>query len=82
MGIKPNKGKKRAAQPPPVNLCNRMLKLQKEILMFAEDFDIDFTNNQEERDLRMAKVHLKISGQFKSENGARIFCLFRSYIGT
>ena len=59
-----------------------MLKLQKEILMFAEDFDIEFTNNQAERDLRMTKVHLKISGQFKSANGAKMFCLYRSFIGT
>lgn len=80
--LRENRGKKRAAQPPPVNLCNRMLKLQKEILMFAEDFDIEFTNNQAERDLRMTKVHLKISGQFKSANGAKMFCLYRSFIGT
>jgi transposase len=80
--LRANKGKRRSAQAPPVNLCNRMLKLQKEILMFAEDFDIEFTNNQAERDLRMAKVHLKISGQFKSENGAKMFCSYRSFIGT
>jgi transposase len=77
-----NNGKKRGKQHPALNLLNRMLKLRNEILKFANDFDIPFTNNQAERDLRMTKVHLKISGGFRSEAGAKIFALFRSYIGT
>ena len=77
-----NKGKKRGKQHPALNLLNRMLKLQIEILKFMDDFDIPFTNNQAERDLRMTKVHLKVSGGFRSEHGAHIFALFRSYIGT
>ncbi len=77
-----NDGKKRGKQHPSLNLLNRMLKLQKEILKFMTDFDIPFTNNQAERDLLMTKVHLKISGGFRSEHGAQIFALFRSYIST
>lgn len=77
-----NKGKKRGKQHPALNLLNRMLKLQAEILRFMNDFDIPFTNNQAERDLRMSKVQLKVSGGFRSEYGASIFALFRSYIGT
>ena len=77
-----NKGKKRGKQHPALNLLNRMLKLRIEILRFIHDFDIPFTNNQAERDLRMTKVHLKISGGFRSEAGAQIFALFRGYIGT
>jgi len=76
------KGKRRGKQHPALNLVNRMLKLKTEILKFAHDFDIPFTNNQAERDLRMVKVHLKISGGFRSEKGAEIFALFRGYIGT
>ena len=41
-----------------MNLCNRLLKLSKEILLFLYDHDIPFTNNEAERDLRMTKVHL------------------------
>lgn len=77
-----NKGKRRGKQHPALNLCNRMLKLQKEILLFLQDFDVPFTNNEAERDLRMSKVQMKISGCFRSEDGARCFALFRSYIQT
>ena len=77
-----NKGKKRGKQHPALNLVNRMLKLRNEILKFIHDFDVPFTNNQAERDLRMTKVHLKVSGGFRSERGAEIFALFRGYIGT
>lgn len=77
-----NKGKKRGKQHPALNLCNRMLRLQKEILLFLHDFDVPFTNNEAERDLRMSKVQMKVSGCFRSEDGARCFALFRSYIQT
>lgn len=77
-----NKGKRRGAQHPALNLLNRILKLKVEILRFMYDYDIPFTNNQAERDLRMAKVHQKLTGGFRSERGARLYALFRSYIST
>jgi len=64
------------------NLLRRLLHYQKETLLFMEDFKIPFTNNQAEQDIRMMKVHQKITGGFRTVAGARTFCTNRGIIST
>ena len=64
------------------NLLERLRDFEQDVLRFMEVEIIPFTNNQGENDLRMAKVQQKISGCFRSIDGAKIFCRVRSYLST
>ena len=64
----------------PRKLAERFDLYQPQILHFMWDFNVPFDNNRSERDLRMAKVKQKVSGCFRSSNGAQFFARIRSYI--
>jgi transposase len=76
----PKRGRKKKSKPR--NLVERLRDYSPEVLRFVRDFRVAFDNNAAERDLRMMKVQQKISGTFRSVQGAVAFCRIRSYIAT
>jgi transposase len=76
------KTKKRAKQSKEQNLLDRLEGYDAAILAFLWELDLPFTNNEAERAFRMMKVRLKISGCFRTLEGARRHVRIRSYVST
>lgn len=78
----PKKKRGRKKKTKPRNLIERFRDYADDILRFLYDFKVPFDNNFSERDIRMMKVKQKISGCFRSFNGAKFFARIRSFIVT
>lgn len=70
-----SKGKVRA-------LVERFAFYKAEVCLFIKNFSVPFENNQAERDVRMFKVKQKVSGCFRTKEGADSFATIMSYVGT
>ena len=63
-------------------LAERLANYKASVCLFIHNFHVPFDNNQAERDLRMIKVKTKVSGCFRTEEGARDYLKIMSYVGT
>ena len=65
-----------------LNLICRLDNYKGAVCLFINNLYVPFDNNQAERDLRMIKVKNKVSGCFRSEEGAQEYLTIMSYIGS
>lgn len=77
-GEKKKRGRPKKTKPR--NLLERLRDYKSDIIRFCENFNVPFDNNFSERDIRMMKLKQKISGCFRSKQGARYFARIRSFI--
>ena len=77
-------GKRRGRPPRRVghNLLLRLSSRKTDVLRFLTDPLVPFSNNLAERDGRMMKLRQKISGGFRSMEGAMDFAVIRSLLST
>ena len=79
----PPTGKRgKAKQNKARNLLDRLILYADDVLRFATDHDVPFSNNVAEQAVRMPKVKQKISGGFRTLAGLESFCTIRSYLAT
>jgi transposase len=64
------------------NLALALKELKAEILLYCKNLAVWFTSNIVERGFRMIKIHARISGGFRSLEGAEAFCATWSYLST
>lgn len=75
-------GRGKRKRPTHVNLLDRLDTHRDEVLRYAHDLRVPFTNNGSEQDVRPLKIRLKIAGCLRTMTGAESFCRHRSYLST
>jgi len=65
-----------------VALQKSLIKHETHLFLFLEHIDVPFHNNASERSIRPLKVKQKVSGMFKSSDGADNFCQLYSIVDT
>jgi transposase len=63
-------------------LAKRLLTGEDDYLRFTANSRVPFDNNAAEREVRMGKLRIKVSGSMRSMAGAQAFCAIRSYLST
>lgn len=77
------KGKRgRPAKGKTICLLERLRDYKEDILRFATDWRVPFTNNEAERSIRFSKVKQKVSGCFRTMKSAKSYMQIMSYIST
>jgi len=64
------------------NLLLRLRRYTDDVLRFLTNPAVPFDNNLAERAIRMPKLKQKVSGCFRSSQGADDFCTIRSYLAS
>jgi hypothetical protein len=80
--LRPPGRRRRPRRAPAVRLLGRLEAHRDEVLRFLEDLRVPPTNNLAERDIRMVKLQQKISGCWRTLDGAQAFLTVRSYVAT
>ncbi len=80
--IRKRKGQKEKYKSEAENLGKRLWEYRDQHLLFLSDFRVPFDNNQAERDIRPVKTKLKVSGGFRSQDGADAYARIRGFIST
>ena len=80
--VQPSITGRRAKQSPATNLLKRLRRHAEAVPRFIAGPSVPFTNNEAERAVRMHKVKQKISGCFRTFEGAEHFCVIRSCLDT
>jgi transposase len=63
-------------------LVERLETHKASVCLFVHNFAVPFDNNLSERDIRMVKTKTKVSGCFRSLDGAENYLKIMSYVGT